>query len=297
MKKPASNKYKFLDAAFGLIITVGVLVALFMPEISAWRLSVVDRLLAQANTAREDSQRYSLLQQANLIGYKDPVATEAMAQYWIRRGEQEQAIAVYQRGITQPNYIALGNLALSAQNYSQAQKLFATSNKESPTDASLVGEAIAQYNLGNIEQGCNDATQANKFNLNSTKAKAAISICSLLGGTPKESVGVTPLPAMSERETAYFLINNQVYKLGEAKLEAVPSKVAPDWLLLASLAASRGELDDAIGKAEQGIALDRSNSSLNELLVKLYSMTSNTNKANEYSNRLEQLKFVKYSQN
>ncbi len=296
MKKPASNKYKFFVAAFGLIVTVAVLVALFTPEISAWRLSVVDRLVAQAKTASDESQEYSLLKQANIIGYKDPVATEALAQYWIKRGEQERAIAVYQQGITQPNYIALGNLALSAQNYNQAQKLFALSSKESPTDASLVGEAIAQYNLGNTQQGCNYATQANKFNLNNAKAKAAVMVCSLLGGTPKESVGVTPPTTMSERETAYFLINNQVYKPGENRLTAVTDKVAPDWLLLASLAASRGELDDAIGKAEQGIAIDRSNTSLNEILVKLYNLKGNSNKANEYNTRLEQLKFVKYSQ-
>ncbi len=151
--------------------------------------------------------------------------------------------------------------------------------------------------MHNTQQGCDHATQANKFSLNSTKAKSTITVCTILGGTPKESVGVAPVPAMSEREQAYYLISNQVYRPGEAKLIATKDKAAPDWLLLANLAASRGELSDAIGKAEQGIALDRSNFALNNLLTKLYNLTGDTNKSKEYGNRLEQLKFVKYSQN
>lgn len=294
MKTSQQARLNFFLIAGGFILLIGLLIALFTPEITSWRLSVVDRLLLQAKMSNNDSQRYSILQQAQLIGYHDPQATEALAQYWLSRGELGQAIATYQAGIAEPNYTALGDLALQAQDYAKAKVFFEKEGNTVETTASLVGEAKANYNTGNITTGCAKATQAAKLSLENVSAKAAITSCYILGGSQVENIGNTTQPVMSERQSAYYLINNQVYKPGEAKLLAVKDKSAGDWLVLARLAAARGELQDATQKAEQGIELERSNIELNKELIVLYNLAGNTNKAQEYSVRLQQLQFDKY---
>lgn len=105
MKTSQQARLNFFLIAGGFILLIGLLIALFTPEITSWRLSVVDRLLLQAKMSNNDSQRYSILQQAQLIGYHDPQATEALAQYWLSRGELGQAIATYQAGLPSPTIL------------------------------------------------------------------------------------------------------------------------------------------------------------------------------------------------
>ncbi len=294
MKKSTKNKLNFFLIAGGFILLFGLLIALFTPNITTWRLSVVDRLLNQAKFEQDDNQRYSLLSQAYLIGLKDPRATEALAQYWLGRGDVNRAISVYRDGLINPNYVALGNLSLRAQNYPKAKEFFYLALKEGENDEGLVGLANTEFNLSNIVAGCEAATKATKQNLDSSSAKAAITSCYMLGGTQTESLGNAPQTALSDRQVAYYLISNQVYKPGETKLLAIKDKTVGDWLVLSRLASARGEMSDAITKAEHGIALDSSNVELNKELISLYKITGNNNKAAEYSERLNQLMFVKY---
>ncbi len=294
LKKSTKNKLNFFLVAGGFILLFGLLIALFTPNITAWKLSVVDRLLNQAKLEQDDNQRYGLLSQAYLIGLKDPRATEAMAQYWLGRGDVNKAVTTYKDGLVDPNYVALGNLSLRAQNYSKAKDFFNLSLKEGENDEGLVGLANTHFNLGNTTAGCEAATKATKQNLDSASAKAAVASCYMLGGTQAEALGTTPQSTLSDRQVAYYLINNQVYKPGETKLLAIKDKTVGDWLVLSRLASARGEISDAIAKAEQGIALDSSNIDANKELISLYKITGENNKATEYSERLNQLMFVKY---
>jgi len=289
-----SQKVSFFLILAGFIVFVGLLIALFLPEIRAWRYSVVDRLLLQAKATTDDNQQYSLIEQANVIGYNDPQAIEATAQFWLKRGDTQKALQVYIARLQNPNYTALGSLALKSQDYTYASKLYAKAYSQQESASAGAGLAIALFNQNKIAEGCEKATGAYKLDLQDASIQNAVTLCLLLDTNNIEASNLVTKPVLSDREAAYFLINNKVYKLGEENLLKVKTKSVSDWLIMSRLAASRGDFNDAISKAEQGIELDRSNIDLNRDLVKLYTLTNNASKQREYSNRLEQLQFSKY---
>lgn len=273
---------------------IALLAVALSPQIQAWRRSVIDRLVAQAQHESDQNYRLSLLDQAHLVDSNDPVATEALARYWLNRGETTKAVVVYSTA-SHPNYLRMGYLAQNAHNYSLALNMYKQASGEHQTAESLVGEATALYNQDKIGEGCEKALQAVKLSLQSTAATAAVRSCIILGGTQAEAVSlVGQQPAMSERETAYFLIDNQVFVAGEKKLRDVKVPTVTDWLVLSRLAASKGDIALAILQAEKGYALDPANTDILSTLTKLYTIEHNGSKAQEYSTRLQQLEFVKY---
>jgi tetratricopeptide (TPR) repeat protein len=293
LKESPKPQVKFFWIAAGLILLAGVLIILHLPEITAWRWHTVDTLISKANAQTDDKAKYSYLQQAVLIGGQDPLATQAMAQFWLGRGEVERAVDVYKQGIDNPNYIYLGNLALQAQNYNQAQTFFAKASRDNQTSASLSGESVALYNQAKITEGCDKAVQASKLDLSSATAKDALTDCVVLGGTNAEAVQLAGTKSVTGREAAYILINSGVYKVGEEKLLAVDKKTTGDYVVLARLAAARGDVQHAVELAEQGIALDKSNYALNAALVNYYSILGNNDKLSLYQHRIDELNIVR----
>lgn len=293
MKKPRTQT-SFLIFAVALLLLAGVLIALSLPRITQYRYSVATRLISQASQTQDIDQQKSLFEQAHLIASDSNEATGALARFWLDRGETSKAIAVYESGPS-PDYNRIGSIALSAQDYSEASRLYQKSSKTQPSTDSLTGEAIALYNQDRIADGCAKAVQASKQSLESQTAKNAVLACIILGGTQAEAISlVGQKPAMSDREIANFLINAQIYKVGESKLMSIESKTVTDWLVLSRLAIARGDTNLAISSAEKGIELDRSNVEINRQLVAIYTLSGNTNKAAEYSQRLQQLEFNKY---
>ena len=264
-----------------------------MPEITAWRQHKIDSLLQTASQQTNDDSKYYFLQQAHLLGGGDPLATQALAQFWQGRGELEKAIGVYQESIDNPNYIYLGNLALQSQNYVLAQNFFERASKDNKTSASLVGESAALYNLGKISDGCERAVQASKLDLGSIAAKNAVINCISLGGTSAEAIALAGPKPVSAREEAYMLINSRIYKQGEEKLIAVKVKSIGDYLVLARLAAARGDIKSAAELAEQGISLDKSNYDLNVELVRYFNILGDKQKVDIYQARLNDLNIVR----
>ncbi len=287
---PESKKQvNFFWIATGIILLTALVITLHWPEITAWRRQKIDSLLTTASQQNSDQSRYSYLQQAQILDSKDPLATQAIAEFWMNRGDVDKAISVYQTGVDTPNYVYLGNLALQAQNYQLALQYFQKANRGDSSANGLIGEAAAYYNLDNITEGCNKAVQASKSNLSSEPAKNLLKSCSILGGDNAEAtqlIGTTPL---SERQTAYILLDAKVYKEAEQKLTAIQQKTAGDYLVLARLIAARGGIGEAAKLAEEGIALDRSNSQLNKDLVRYYSILGENSKKELYQNRLNQL--------
>lgn len=292
MRKPA-KRVNFFVYAIGLILLFAVTFVYISPDIQKWRWNLVDRLLSKAESSSEPQVRLGLLQQAMLVGYRDPQATYKLAKFWQDRGELVKAALVYESGIVNPNYSYLADLSLKAQDYSRALKYSQKANREEPTSVGLLAEANAQFNLNKISEGCDLSARALKFNLNNLQAKRALTSCKILSGNPGEglvNIQITRAP----REDAYLLINNYVFKPGEQKLLEIQDKTANDYLLLAKLSSARGDLDQALERVEQGINLDQSNIELNELAVILYGQKKDQAKAQLYSKRLDQLKFVKY---
>lgn len=293
MKESPKPQLNFFWIATSFILLVGVLISLHWPEITNWRTSNIDSLLQKAQNQTNDEARYIYLQQAHLLGSNDALATQAMAEFWLDRGDIQKVISTYQNHINSPNYIYLGNLALQAQSYQQAQGYFARASKDSKTSASLIGEATALYDLDKVGEGCEKATQASKLDLSSQPAKNAITNCITLGGTNSEAAQLAGTKPASEREAAYLLIDSKAYKPGEEKLVAVTEKSITDYLVLARLAAARADTKLAAERAEQGIGLDKSNYDLNVALVQYYQILGNDQKEVLYQNRLNELNIVR----
>lgn len=265
----------------------------FTPQIIAWRLSIVDRLVKQAKNEQNVQQKLSYLEQAKMMGGSDPVATETLARFWLSRGETSRAIAVYQ-SVDDPNYLRLGYLALQAQDYGKALTFYKHAGRVHQSAESLSGEAVALYSTDKISEGCEKAAEASKLSLESIIAKNANTSCILLGGTQSDVTSSVTKPVLSQRESAYFLINNLVYNPGEKILREVQYKSTTDYLTLARISASRGELKEAIVFAEQGTKIDQSNSALQSTLVRLYTLVNDTQSAKHHTELLEQLKFSQY---
>lgn len=294
MKKQLNNKKIFIYLAIVSSVIFGLYIVVMMPEITSWRLRQSDSLIEKANRVEDDGQKYSYLKQANIIGFRDPIASNELANFWIDRGEYKKAIDVYLSNIKDPNYSALGILALKARDYDLANEYFQRATKDNPTAESNAGEAVALYNLEKINEGCDKANTAIKLNLKSELANKAVESCIILGGTQSDSVRATDISALSERAIGYKLLDSLVFNQGEKRVNAIADKTAFDYLLLSKLLASQGDIDGAIAKIEEGIAIDKSISDMYIHAIELYRLKRNTTKVDEYQNRIYQLEFEKY---
>jgi tetratricopeptide (TPR) repeat protein len=250
--------------------------------------------LDKAKNSQDVKLKYSYLKQANIIGFRDPVASNELAKFWIDRGEYKKAIEVYKSSIEDPNNVALGVLALKARDYELANKYFQIASGQNSTAESNAGEAIALYNLDKISEGCEKSNTAIKLNLNSGLANKAIGSCKILGGVQSDTVINADISSLSERDIGYRLIDSLVFNQGEKKINAIAEKTALDYLMLSRLLASRGEIDGAIMMAEKGIEIDSSITDLYSHAIQLYKLKNNASKITSYQNRVEQLKFEKY---
>jgi len=294
LQKQLNTKKSFVAISVILMLIVGLLVVTFMPEITSWRLSIADNLIAKANATNSESKKYSYLNQANLIGFGDPIASNELAEFWIDRGEYQKAIDVYTKNVKDPNYTALGILSLKARDYEQAKQYFEIANKQNTTAESNAGEALALYNLGKISEGCDKANTAIKLNLTNLLANKAVESCLILGGTLPDSVVATDISSLSDRALAYKLIDAYVYNQGEKRMNTITEKTALDYLVISQLLASQGNIDEAIATVEKGIDIDKSIADIYLHAIRLYNIKGDNSKIQEYQNRLDQLRFEKY---
>lgn len=255
---------------------------------------MADDLIEKGQSTTNDSQRYSYLSQANLIAYRDPKASNALAKFWIDRGEYKKAIDIYLSNIKDPNYSALGILALKARDYGLALKYFSIASDHSSTAESRAGEAVSLYNLDRVDEGCGKANEAIKLNLQSKFANQAVESCILLGGSQSDTVRSVDVAGQSERSISYKLLDALVFEQGEQKLADIQEKTALDYLLWSKLLASKGDIKGAIDKVEQGIGIDKSIADMYVHAIKLYELEDDKAKVQQYQQRLDQLKFQKY---
>lgn len=259
------------------------MIAVYTPQITNFRNRVVDSLLGKAQAASE-TQQPVYLQAAHLVAPGDPAAIEALARYYQKQGNAGAVLDLYERSITHPNQIYLGNLALSLQQYDSALNHFYTASREQQSAASLSGEAQVLFNLDRADQGCEKADTAHKLNLKSTEADGVEAVCALLKSHPTSG----------SRQDAGVLLQNQVARVGEKWLLAANPKTPNDWLNLARLAAARGDIKLAISRAEEGIRLDQASKDLNQALAEYYRMVGNGAQAQKYQQLYDQLQFHSY---
>jgi len=291
--KPNSKKSSIF-LAIGLVLLAALLWALSMPAIGSYRANLASRLVDQALSQQDDKQKLSLLQQAQMVDSSSQKATLALTDFWKSQGNLNKAVAALGTS-SQPNYMLMGDLSLLAQNYPKALSYYSQASKNKPTAASLAGEAKALYNLEKTNEGCTRSAQAAKLSLLSQEAKDALAACTILGGVSQEATALDTLrPVLTARESAYFLIDTAVYKIGESRLLDTKVKTAYDWLLLSKLASARGDLSLAISRLQDGLTLDGSSKQLNSQAIELYRLLGDKSKQQDYQERLRQLQFTKY---
>ena len=287
---PESKKQlNFFWIAAGIILLFAVLIVLHWSEISTYRQHKIDSLLTLAGQQNNDEAKFSYLQQAQLVDIHDPLAVQALAQFWMSRGEVDKAIEVYRGGIDNPNYTYLGNMALRGQDYTSALRYFQKANGGENSASGLIGESSAYFNLDKITEGCNKALLASKSDLSSESAKDLLKSCVVLGGNNSEASQLANINQLTDRQVAYLLLQAKVYKQAEQKLLALPEKATSDYLVLARLSAARGDIKGAIEFAEKGVALNKADIELNKALIQYYSINGDSQNKTLYQNRLEEL--------
>lgn len=288
--KKQRNTIPFWALAGTTFVLAGFVVLAARGPVEQWRSKQVDVLLKQAASATAPAEREEFLAQANIIGWGSKQAPQALADYYVSIGRYDKALPVLSAWPLSPNYTQLGEYALLSQQYTSAQKFYAKAIAQKSTAASYVGIAAAQFNRGDVSNGCANAAKATKLDLGSQPAQDIAATCLLLNpGHGKLNAQIYPVlnsPQLkTDRGKGMFLVANKIYVQGEGLLAKSPATPA-DWLTLAQLASLRGNYKLAIERAERGIKLDSSNLELNRLLRDSYRALGQP-KAELYERRLK----------
>ena len=135
-----ADNFSFGLIAVIVLVCLGLLLAIYSPEIKSWRIKQADRIINLAGQS-SGQERANLLAQAVIVNDGDPLATEYLAQYYRSEGDYQKVISTYQASPSSSNSLYLGNLALVANDYSLARSLFGKSYKQSQSAESLAGLA------------------------------------------------------------------------------------------------------------------------------------------------------------
>lgn len=281
-----TNSFSFVFIASLILITAGLALAVSFPTFKAWQRSGVDKLHAEANKTDSTPEKLNLLQQAALLGFNDPVATEKLASDYWSMGDYNKVIDAYEASWNPLNRLYMGNLSLKANKPSSAQAFFAQADRAGESAESQAGLAKIEFINNQTANGCNHADRAKKLNLSSEPAQQASQLCAILAANPNTSVSPS-------RESAYVLINAYLYDLGLKQLESVQVKSLVDWQLLAKVYASRGEFDKAKDAISKGLALNSANPSLIKMSIDL-NRASGKESSNQLQDQLNDLKFEKF---
>lgn len=275
------NRFNFWFVAVLTIATAAFVIAVSLPAIQSLQYKGVDTLLRAAR--QDNSQALALTQQAAVIGWNDPVATEKLAEVYKQRGESTKALLTYVNASVATNPIYTGYLALQYGDVGIAQSMFRSAQKDGEDAQAQAGMAISSFALGQIDDGCKQAERAVKLDLSDQRGQVAQQICDVLQNQSKRG----------ERAQAYLLVNNYLYKQGEAKLQTIQDKTAADYLMLARMKANRGELNKAIELVQQGLDLDPSNPELLQTIITYLQRNSRTGESEHYQSQLNDVLFVK----
>lgn len=276
-----NNRFSFWFIAVLTITTAAFVIAVSLPVIQSLQYRGVDKLLQAAK--QDSSQVLPLTQQAAVIGWNDPVAIENLAEVYKQRGESTRVLQTYANAAVATNPIYTGYLALQYGDVSIAQSMFHKAQKDGENAQAQAGLAISSFAADKIEDGCKQAERAVKLDLSDSHGQAAQQLCEILQDQSK----------LSARAQAYVLINNYLYAQGEAKLQATQDKTATDYLILAHVAANRGELSKGIELLKQGLALDPSNPELLQTIITYLQRSNQAGESEQYQTRLSDVLFVK----
>lgn len=274
--------------SFGLIALIvlgclGLLLAVYTPEIKSWRISQADRIINLAGQS-SGQQRASLLTQAVIVNDGDPLATEYLAQYYRSVGDYKAVIGAYQGSPSSSNTSYVGSLALIANDYGLAQALFGKAYKQSQSSENLSGLALVDFATDQTADGCNKSAQAKKLNLSSSSADRVGAICEILSGKS----------TLTPRRQAYLLAESYLYAKALDKLQSIDNKSSGDWMLLSQLYRSIGNKDASIQAINSGLKQDPTNKYLISAKAETLDQSTNSQELQRLKAQLKDLEFSNF---
>lgn len=278
-----------------LVITFlacAVIIALVLPSITKAKNQYLGQRVAEAKIAQNKgdySTAESILQRANWVSFGDNQVLLALGQTYQADGNLPAAIHAYDQLPFTTGYSRLGRAALSYQDYKRAQSTYIKAVDTWPTAENYAALAISEYNIGRVKAGCEAAQVAAKASLANPDASQAQLACLLLEDkfdqARQDFPALTSTLSNSPRAIAYALVKAGVVKPGEDKLLKINIKTTGDWLLLARIAAARGELKTAVARTEAGLKLNTADLALNQAAASYYATLDNQAKATFYRQR------------
>ncbi|MEI6581865.1 MAG: hypothetical protein WCN86_03260 [bacterium] len=278
------NSFSFRLIATAIILTLGLYLAISIPNLKSWRDNQIDKLLSEANKTNSPATKQALLAQAGLIGIDDPIATGALANNFWQAGNYLEAIKAYEQSWLRIDKAYLGGLALRADQPVLAKRLFNESNQAGESSEALAGLAVVEYIAGNTQRGCEYADRSQKLNLSSTVSERANAICLIVQNKSR----LTP------RQQTYLLLDAHMYRLALTRLEATDPKANDDWQSIAKIYANTGQLDKAIAALDGGLDQSPSNQALLELKVRYLLVQGKDAEAKPLQTQLNEMKFAKF---
>jgi tetratricopeptide (TPR) repeat protein len=279
---PKLNSFSFSWVAAAVIITAGLWLAILIPNLQAWQWEQTDKLIKSASTISPAST--SLLRQAAIIGFNDPIAIETLASSYWRAGQYQEAINTYDAAPITTNDIYLGNLSLKASDPSLARNFYNRASRSEESSESLSGLAIVEFIAGNISEGCNYASRAKKLNLSSPAANRANEVCLIESGTSNQAT----------RQQAYTEASALMLSKSLSLLESISPKSVDDWTLIARIQASQGSLTKAISSVSRGLDQQPSNITALNLIIGLLKTSGQVGEAKTYQIQLDDTSFDKF---
>lgn len=279
MKSSSRGEWQFWLIASLVIIALGLLIAATMSYIQSSHTRITDQLINKSVNTHNSDQRLSLLKTASWWSPYDSAVVEAQRRYYQSNSQAIQAYETLANSPTAVQPIYLGNSALNILRYGAAQQFFLLASKPEATAESLQGEATALINLGDTNKGCDKAHQASKLNLSSISVATLNWYCDIY------------LKASGEADSAIInrLEQAKLFAVAEKMLSDKPSKLALDWLALASYAQARGETTKALELARKAYDMDRNNLVIVESVKKYAELAGDKSLAQELQQRLEVL--------
>lgn len=266
--------------------------ALVLPGITKVKNRYLDKRINEAKIAQakgDFAAAESVLQRANWISFGDDRVIIALGETYQADGNLPAAIHAYSQLPFAHGYTRLGQAALSYQDYKLAQKTYARAVDKWPTAENYAALAISEYNIDQVKSGCEAAQVAAKASLANAEATQAQLGCLLLQDKLDQARQDFPVLTStltdSPRALAYALVQTGATKVGEDKLLKVEDKTTGDWLLLARIAAARGDYKTAVTRTESGLELNSADLSLNQAASSYYQRLGDQTKAIFYRQR------------
>lgn len=260
--------------------------AVNLPRLVSFRNRLVDAFIVRAEQSKKDGDRgqmFSFLALAQSVSFGDGKASSQAASEYLAIGRYDLAEKTIILSGVRPNYTFLGNIALRAQHYASATGYFSVAVREQKNAKNLSGLGRALISIGQIKEGCAKNDEAIKNDLSDKAAETVAQICQSLKSGKKEG-----------RELAYKEASVFMYGPAEKALLDEQNKTARDWLLLAQVAAARGDIGRAVERIDHGIELDDIDPKLTTFALAVYKMRleqlgKGSAEANDLQTQIEQL--------